>query len=249
MAALKAQVEQLGLSNSVRFIGHVKARYGFSKGRLLVVPSRGNSMPYVVIEAGAAGIPMVAARVGGIPEIFGPESQALFAPGAVDAMADAIQAALDDPAAALVRAQNRCASASSCIFPRRRWSRACWPATGTHLPRSPRLRNSSFTSFTKLTVSSDLSAKPDFGGIPPRRAKPYLARNNGTWTTVEPINARAMLDAAASAAATATSGQPAGRTAATAFAGRACGGQPEGRPRLFADRDRRRRPACRFRRC
>ena len=71
MPALKAQVERLGLSGSVRFIGHVKARYGFSKGRLLVVPSRGDSMPYVVIEAGAAGIPMVAANVGGIPEIFG----------------------------------------------------------------------------------------------------------------------------------------------------------------------------------
>src|SRR5260370_34676805 len=52
MAALKAQVERRGLGYSVRFIGHVKARYGFSKGRLLVVPSRGDSMPYVVIEAG-----------------------------------------------------------------------------------------------------------------------------------------------------------------------------------------------------
>ncbi len=36
-----------------------------------MVPSRGDSMPYVVIEAAAAGIPMVAANVGGIPEIFG----------------------------------------------------------------------------------------------------------------------------------------------------------------------------------
>src|SRR3954466_453844 len=70
-ANLKAQVARLGLGEAVRFIGHVKARYGFSKGSLLVVPSRGDSMPYVVIEAAAAGIPMVAANVGGIPEIFG----------------------------------------------------------------------------------------------------------------------------------------------------------------------------------
>ena len=69
--ALKAQIQKLGLGEAVRFIGHVKARYGFSKGKLLVVPSRGDSMPYVVIEAAAAGIPMVAANVGGIPEIFG----------------------------------------------------------------------------------------------------------------------------------------------------------------------------------
>ena len=104
MAALKAQVEKLGLAGSIRFIGHVKARYGFSKGRLLVVPSRGDSMPYVVIEAGAAGIPMIAARVGGIPEIFGPESQALFAPSNADAMAEAIAAALDNPQVTAQRA-------------------------------------------------------------------------------------------------------------------------------------------------
>src|SRR5579871_3365207 len=104
-AALKAQVDKLGLSHAVRFIGHVKARHGFSKGRLLVVPSRGDSMPYVVIEAGAAGVPMVAAGVGGIPEIFGPQATSLFVPSSVDAMADAIQAALADPAAAEARAR------------------------------------------------------------------------------------------------------------------------------------------------
>jgi glycosyltransferase involved in cell wall biosynthesis len=103
---LKAQIQRLGLTGVVRFIGHVQARYGFSKGRLLVVPSRGDSMPYVVIEAAAAGIPMVAANVGGIPEIFGTHTDALFAPNIVSAMADAIETALDDPAAALARAKS-----------------------------------------------------------------------------------------------------------------------------------------------
>ena len=83
--------QRLGLAEAVRFIGHVKARYGFSKGKVLVVPSRGDSMPYVVIEAAAAGIPMVAANVGGIPEIFGTHTDALFAPNIVGAMADAIE--------------------------------------------------------------------------------------------------------------------------------------------------------------
>lgn len=103
-ATLKAQVERLGLTDAIRFIGHVKARYGFSKGRLLVVPSRGDSMPYVVIEAGAAGIPMIAARVGGIPEIFGPESPALFAASNAEAMAEAIAAALENAEATAQRA-------------------------------------------------------------------------------------------------------------------------------------------------
>jgi glycosyltransferase involved in cell wall biosynthesis len=103
---LKAQVQRLGLTEAVRFIGHVKARYGFSKGRLLLVPSRGDSMPYVVIEAAAAGIPMMAANVGGIPEIFATHTDSLFAPNIVGAMADAIETALEDPEAALVRAKS-----------------------------------------------------------------------------------------------------------------------------------------------
>jgi len=102
---LKAQVKRLALGDAVRFIGHVKARYGFSKGRLLVVPSRGDSMPYVVIEAAAAGIPMIAANVGGIPEIFDTHADALFAPSNAAAMADAIKVALDNPAGTAARAE------------------------------------------------------------------------------------------------------------------------------------------------
>lgn len=105
MATLKDQVSRHGLAGSIRFIGHVKARYGFSKGRLLVVPSRGDSMPYVVIEAGAAGIPMIAARVGGIPEIFGPDSEALFAPSDAAAMAEAIKAAMEHRDSTVARAK------------------------------------------------------------------------------------------------------------------------------------------------
>jgi glycosyltransferase involved in cell wall biosynthesis len=106
MEALKARVQKLGLTETVHFIGHVKARFGFCRGSLLVVPSRGDSMPYVVIEAAAAGIPMVAANVGGIPEIFGSHADALFAPNNIGAMADAIKIALEDPAAALTRAKS-----------------------------------------------------------------------------------------------------------------------------------------------
>ena len=106
MEALKARVARLGLTGSVRFIGHVRARYGFSKGKLLVVPSRGDSMPYVVIEAGAAGIPMIASNVGGIPEVFGSQTEALFAARTVGAMADAIESALEHPDAALARAKS-----------------------------------------------------------------------------------------------------------------------------------------------
>jgi glycosyltransferase involved in cell wall biosynthesis len=105
LGSLKTQIEKHSLTDAIRFIGHVKARFGFSKGKLLVVPSRGDSMPYVVIEAGAAGIPMVAADVGGIPEIFGSHQDALFAPNSAGAMADAIETALDDPVTTAMRAR------------------------------------------------------------------------------------------------------------------------------------------------
>lgn len=104
-AAIKAQVARLGLTQAVRFIGHVQARHGFAQGRLLVVPSRGDSMPYVVIEAAAAGIPMIAANVGGIPEIFGSHHDALFAANAPSAIAAAITMAMANHDAALERAK------------------------------------------------------------------------------------------------------------------------------------------------
>jgi glycosyltransferase involved in cell wall biosynthesis len=103
-AALHAQVARLGLTNSIRFLGHVPPRHGFSQGRLMVVPSRGDSLPYVVLEAAGAGMPMVAVRVGGIPEVFGPGAT-LVAPQDPAALAQAIAKAIDDPAAARAEAE------------------------------------------------------------------------------------------------------------------------------------------------
>jgi len=97
--ALHQQVARLGLEDSVRFLGHTPARQAFAHGRLLVVPSRADSLPYVVIEAGGAGIPIVASGVGGIPEILGPDGNLVPAKNP-NRLAQAIAAALDDPAAA-----------------------------------------------------------------------------------------------------------------------------------------------------
>jgi glycosyltransferase involved in cell wall biosynthesis len=97
--ALRDQVGRLGLSGEVRFLGHVPAREAFSLGRLLVVPSRGESLPYVVIEAAAAGIPMLTTNVGGIPEIFGPLASRLVPPDDPAALAKAMAAALERPSA------------------------------------------------------------------------------------------------------------------------------------------------------
>jgi glycosyltransferase involved in cell wall biosynthesis len=102
--ALREQVTRLGLTNSVRFLGHVQARKAFTFGRLLVVPSRADSLPYVVIEAGGARIPIIASGVGGIPEILGQDGN-MVPPEDPARLAAAIAEALDDPDAARASAE------------------------------------------------------------------------------------------------------------------------------------------------
>jgi glycosyltransferase involved in cell wall biosynthesis len=77
-----ASVESLGLSGRVRFHEPMPARQAFPMARVIVVPSRAEAMPYIVLEALAAGRPMIATAVGGIPEIFGKGSYALIRPDA-----------------------------------------------------------------------------------------------------------------------------------------------------------------------
>jgi glycosyltransferase involved in cell wall biosynthesis len=73
----KTEIHRQGLAGRVRFLDPMPARHAFALGRLIVVPSRAEAMPYIVLEALAAGLPMVATAVGGIPEIFGQNSPAL----------------------------------------------------------------------------------------------------------------------------------------------------------------------------
>lgn len=94
-ASLEARAEALGVAAQVRFESARPAREALGRGRVMVVPSRAESFPYVVLEAAAARQPLVATRVGGIPEIFGPAADRLVAPNDAPALARALQAALD----------------------------------------------------------------------------------------------------------------------------------------------------------
>lgn len=89
--ACETFAETLGLASQVDFPGETKARAAFRSGRLLVIPSRQESLPYIVLEAAAARMPMIATNVGGIPEIFGPDAGMLVPPGDKDALAAAIE--------------------------------------------------------------------------------------------------------------------------------------------------------------
>ena len=93
-----AQVKRLGLESHVRFLPPMPAREAFALAGLVIVPSRAEAMPYIVLETLAAGKPMIATSVGGIPEIFGTGSPALIRPDPVE-LADRMSQALADPAA------------------------------------------------------------------------------------------------------------------------------------------------------
>jgi glycosyltransferase involved in cell wall biosynthesis len=95
-AAFEAMAAASKLGTAIHFPGAKPARAAFALGRTLVVPSRAESLPYVVLEAAAAGLPIIATHVGGMPEIFGPDAGDLVPPGDPAALAKAIAAALQD---------------------------------------------------------------------------------------------------------------------------------------------------------
>ncbi len=70
----KRTVEHRGLSSRVTFFDPMPARQAFALAKCVVVSSRAEAMPYIVLEALAAGKPLIATRVGGIPEILGENS-------------------------------------------------------------------------------------------------------------------------------------------------------------------------------
>jgi glycosyltransferase involved in cell wall biosynthesis len=98
-AQFRAQSARLGLTQRVRFLPPMPAREAFGLGRLLVAPSRAESLPYIILETAAAAVPMITTKVGGIPEVFGLQASRLIPPGDAPALARAIATAVGDPPA------------------------------------------------------------------------------------------------------------------------------------------------------
>lgn len=102
-AMLEARAAALGLTPYITFAGQMSAREAFARGRVMVVPSRAESLPYVVLEAAGARTPLIATVAGGVPEIFGPYAHRLIAFGDVDLLAQRLTAALLAPPAQLAK--------------------------------------------------------------------------------------------------------------------------------------------------
>ncbi|HEY6022727.1 MAG TPA: glycosyltransferase family 4 protein [Pseudolabrys sp.] len=113
---LRNQVERLGLGDIVKFRAAMPAREAQTLGRIMVIPSRAESLPYVVLEAAAAGQPLITTKVGGIPEIYGTLTDTLVPSEDVAALAQAVARTLDHPDATADlarRLQERVASSFS----------------------------------------------------------------------------------------------------------------------------------------
>ncbi|MCU0282218.1 MAG: glycosyltransferase [Acidimicrobiia bacterium] len=91
-ARLRDRVEREGLTGRVVFAGFREDVAGLLAAADLVVhPSHADALPTALIHALAAGVPAVATRVGGIPEIVGDDAGILVPPGEPAALAGAIR--------------------------------------------------------------------------------------------------------------------------------------------------------------
>ena len=97
-AALLSLAAAMGVSERVRFLGHRDDVPGLMRAAdLLLLPSRWEGMPYVVLEAAAAGLPIVATPVDGAREFLAGELRGWTAAASTE---EAIGAALTAAASA-----------------------------------------------------------------------------------------------------------------------------------------------------
>lgn len=89
-AKYDAQIKRLQLQECVYVSNAMPAREAFALADIVVVPSRAESLPYLVLEALAAQKPMVSVNVGGIPEIFADQKDRLVPTEDPEAMAKAM---------------------------------------------------------------------------------------------------------------------------------------------------------------
>jgi glycosyltransferase involved in cell wall biosynthesis len=77
-------IEELGVEGVVFFTGDIDVREHFRVSDILVLPSLSEAQPFVVLEAMASGVPVIATGVGGVPELIlkeGMECGFIFKPG------------------------------------------------------------------------------------------------------------------------------------------------------------------------
>jgi glycosyltransferase involved in cell wall biosynthesis len=100
----RALAADLGLSDSVRFAGFLdpeRKREEFDTSDIYLNTNRVDNMPVSVLEACASGVPVIATRVGGVPDLLAHGENALLVRSDdPDQIAEAVTTLLGDPALA-----------------------------------------------------------------------------------------------------------------------------------------------------
>jgi len=97
--AAEARVRALGLSDAVRFTGRQERFAHILRGAAaFLLPSESESFGVAALEAMSCGVPVVASRVGGLPELVEHAISGYLEPvGAIDAFAAAILKLITSP--------------------------------------------------------------------------------------------------------------------------------------------------------
>ena len=75
---LTKKIEEYGLKSRVRLLGFMPASEVLRGFDVFALPSLKEGLPYVLLEAKAAGLPIAANRVGGVPEILDSKDMEMF---------------------------------------------------------------------------------------------------------------------------------------------------------------------------
>lgn len=104
--ALRELAGRLGVGDRVRWLGEVpRARRLFSGFDVFALSSRREGTPLVLFEAMAAGVPIVATKVGGVPDVVSSREALLVPPEEPGALADALRSVRERPDRAQRRAE------------------------------------------------------------------------------------------------------------------------------------------------
>jgi len=107
--ALAQLAQELAIADAIEIRGPLRppeVAQALSRASALVLPTvEWDVFPLVLIEAGLARVPIVAARIGGVPEAVTDDHALLFEPGDANACAAALASVFRDPAAAHARTE------------------------------------------------------------------------------------------------------------------------------------------------
>lgn len=100
--SLQTLIDECGVRGQIEYLGpvpHAERVQFFRRADIFVLPSYGEGMPMSVLEAMAAGLPVIATNVGGIPELITHNVEGfLLVPGDVQALAERIMQLTNDAA-------------------------------------------------------------------------------------------------------------------------------------------------------